>query len=488
MKNEIDSLFEILQPCQNEGIRSCDRFAVNSTANSSLLTANARNPLGLHANLLLGRFFRVRHVFHAHTFTDVLLVYMRYYYLILSSALALSGCSSDGGRSLTTTAPATTVAPENTATGSGGATTTPGAGGATTTTDPDATTSDPPRSTVPPSSSCPGKRLGQYTWGTELWRQGARELSNFFGTADGKEWGCGDLTINIGDFSAPRTIAFKEDIVPFILAYRQSSGNYESVVWLSYGDVESGDGSLMLTFIDTFYAWASAIPADVASSLGTIGLSFDVEHMPASATKQGLQKAQALKASTNFASGKLLVQHTIEGRPNPDGTDYVMKYADSALIMLYRNYMTSSTFSSDSNILSRAAYFLRDQCVHCLEDSYATANYQAKVTIMVEASCAPADYCAKISFCAHDSPSEGAKYLWDTLQELEAGMLSSGLVSSKQFERLFNPYTTFSVHDWGWFRCYAPLTASSGTGQCRAYASSAERCRKTLGPVPTAQP
>jgi len=204
----------------------------------------------------------------------------------------------------------------------------------------------------------------------------------------------------------------------------------------------------MLRFIETFYEWASSLSAEVADSLVAIGLSIDVEHMHGSGTKEGLQKAQALKSSTKFAPGKLLVQHTIEGKPNPDGTDYVMKYADSALIMLYRNYMHSSIFNADSNILSRASYFLREQCVHCLDDSYSAANYKAKLTIMVEASCSPADYCAKISFCAHDSPSEGAKYLWDTLQELEAGMFSSGLISSSQFERLFNPLTTFAVHDW----------------------------------------
>jgi hypothetical protein len=307
------------------------------------------------------------------------------------------------------------------------------------------TTTDP---ALPPSSKCSGKRLGMYTWGTELWRGGERILSDFFATSDGRAWGCGDVTINIGDYTAPGVIAYSDDIIPFIRAYRASSENYESVVWLSYGDVVSGDGSLMEEFIDTFYAWASAIPYDIANSLGTIGLSFDVEHMPAIATESALQKAQALKSSTQFGPGKLLIQHTIEGLPNPDGADFVMRYADSALIMLYRNYMESPIFSRDSNILSRAFYFLKQQCVNCLDDAYALSNYKAKITIMVEGSCSPADYCAKISFCAHDSPDEGATYLWKTLQDLESGMFSSGLVTANQFTRLFNPLTTFSVHDW----------------------------------------
>lgn len=118
------------------------------------------------------------------------------------------------------------------------------------------------------------------------------------------------------------------------------------------------------------------------------------------------------------------------------------------LCRLYRNYMQSSIFSADSNILSRASYFLKDQCTHCLDDAFASANYKAKITIMVEGSCSPADYCAKISFCAHDSPAEGATYMWNTLQQLESGMFSSGLITSGQFNRLFNPLTTFAVHDW----------------------------------------
>ena len=340
-----------------------------------------------------------------------------------------------------------------------------------------------PFPTAGPSSNCPGKRIGQYTWGTELWRGGATELSDFFATDAGKEWGCGDLTINIGDFTAPGVIAYEKDLVPFILRYRKTSKNYESVVWLSYGDVVSGDSGLMSQFVDTFFDWANSISADTAKSLGTIGLSFDVEHMSGDGTKEVLLKVQSMKSSTNFESGKLLVQHTIEGNYNPDGTDYVMRYADSALIMLYRNYMTSSTFKPDSNILSRAKYFLQEQCVHCLDDAYATANYKAKVTVMIEASCAPADYCAKISFCAHDGSGEGATYAWNTLQEMQAGMFSSGLVTSAQFARLFNPLTTYAVHDWTWFRCYAPLSDSVTYSQCSKYHAAAATCRDTTGPI-----
>jgi hypothetical protein len=179
-----------------------------------------------------------------------LLVDMRYIALLSTSALVFSGCGSGTSESVPDDPVATTEEPSNVDTTSGpdGPTGEPDAPKSS----PDRITPKPPAPTVAPSSKCPGKRLGQYTWGTELWRQGARELSDFFSTEDGKEWGCGDITINIGDFSAPEVIAYKEDIVPFIHAYRESSGNYESVVWLSYGDVVSGDSSLMLRFIEIF--------------------------------------------------------------------------------------------------------------------------------------------------------------------------------------------------------------------------------------------
>ena len=398
-------------------------------------------------------------------------------FVIISLLYIFAGCgSSDSTKTSTSTS--TTTAPP-----SGDRATSPTSGPVSATL----------RPTIPPSSDCPGRRLGQYSWGTELWRSGATELSDFFATEGGKQWGCGDLTINIGDYTAPEVIAYEADLIPFILRYRKSSNNYESVLWLSYGDTESGNGSFMLIFIDTFFAWAKTIPEDVIPKLGRIGLSFDVEHMPSDVTKQALQKAQALKSTTIFPEGSLLIQHTIEGHVNNEGTDYVMKYADSALMMLYRNYETSPIFNSDSNILSRAQWMLQSQCIKCLDDAYAAANYRAKITIMVEGSCAQFDYCAKLSFCVYDGSGDpnftdpsgrvGAAQAWAVLEELESAMFSSGLVNGDQFKRLFNPLTTFAVHDWSWFRCYEPFPQFATYQQCASYNTAAAQCRAQLGPL-----
>ena len=346
-------------------------------------------------------------------------------------------------------------------------------------------------------TGCTGKRLGMYTWSNKLWRDGARTLVDFFASPDGQEWGCGDVTINIGDHTSPRKISKKEQIVPFIQAYRAASGNYESVVWMSYGDTDStkldDKGWRMETFTRVFFEWIKTIPADVAVTLGTIGLSYDIEKMPAASTESGLILAQALKAESPFPAGKLLIQHTIEGKRNPDGTHFVMMHADSALVMIYRNYMTSEYYSQSSNLLNRASFFLKEQCVRCLDDEYATANYKAKMTFMVEASCRAKDYCAKLSFCAYGRPGEGAFYLWDTLMQLQTALVSS-LMTPVQFERLMNPVTTYAVHDWKCmsntffviirfvdFQCFEPMTYGSATGQCDEYPALAAQCRATRG-------
>ena len=296
------------------------------------------------------------------------------------------------------------------------------------------------------SSACRGRKLGHYTWSTKLWKQGSRDLLDFFISPDGQEWGCGDLTINVGDSSAKRSIYSKDSIVPFIQAYRKETLNYESVIWLSYGDTVTHNGSNTDIFIDKFFDWIETITEDDANTLGQIGLSLDVEYMPAHFTEQSLIKAVARRdAVTNFPAGKLLINHVVDMELNPASTDAIMRLADSASFMLYRNYLMSSEFPEELNMLNRAKFFLTEQCERCLDDDHVAANYKAKVTFMVEASCGPLSFCAEKSFCA---PEGGATYMWSTLMQLEEMMLSSGLITRSQFAHLFNPTTRYAVHDW----------------------------------------
>jgi hypothetical protein len=65
--------------------------------------------------------------------------------------------------------------------------------------------------------------------------------------------------------------------------------------------------------------------------------------------------------------------------PGQHGRDNVASF------MLYRNYMTSSEFPEEINVLNRAKCFLTEQWEHCLDDGYVAAHYRAKVTFMVEA-------------------------------------------------------------------------------------------------------
>lgn len=81
-------------------------------------------------------------------------------------------------------------------------------------------------------------------------------------------------SINIADYSNPDMIHDSGSLVNFIQDYRIRVRNYEAVVWLTYGDVVEKSSEKMLQFVNTFFSWAASIPADVAESMGTIGISF----------------------------------------------------------------------------------------------------------------------------------------------------------------------------------------------------------------------
>ena len=333
--------------------------------------------------------------------------------------------------------------------------------------------------TTPAPVACNGRKLGTYAWNQTYWRGNDPTLLDFLDSSVGRQWACGDLSINIADYSNPDSIHDTGLLVQFIQSYRLRFRDMSTVVWLTYGDVVEKNGTAMIQFTRTFFNWVSKIPADVAMSMGTIGISYDVEHLDPNTTKTALQLAQQLRDATQFATGKILIQYTIEGDPNVEGTDYVMRYADSALAMVYRNYMHDPTgkYQDDSNILNRLMWMLTEQCVNCLNDSYAIANYKAKITVMVEAACKMGASCGKISFCAFDGIDQGANYMGSVLDQLDSQLVSGGNLTQAQFNRLISSSTPYSGHNWEWFRCYAPFSSTFQYDSCADYHQYAAACR-----------
>ena len=389
----------------------------------------------------------------------------RLIWIFVCLCVLLNGCANVGGGGYPTSAP--------TATPTGSAMTTTFS----------STTGKPVTFTAPlttPSPvTCSGRKIGTYAWSQAYWRGNDTTLLNFLDSDLGREWACGDLSINVADYSNPDSIHDSGMLVTFIQEYRLRVRDPTTVVWITYGDVVEKSGAKMLTFTRTFFKWVSAIPTDVAVSMGTIGISYDVEHLDPQDTKDALVLAQQLRQNTNFPVGSLLIQHTIEGDPNVVGTDYVMRYADSALAMVYRNYMHDPTgkYQDDSNILNRLMWMLTEQCVNCLNDEYAKDNYKAKITIMVEAACKMGASCGKISFCAFDGSTQGAYYMADILDQLSSQLISAGKLTQSQYNRLISSSTPYSGHNWEWYRCYVPFSSVFQYDWCASYHQYASSCR-----------
>lgn len=332
------------------------------------------------------------------------------------------------------------------------------------------------RPTVNPNPSCAGRRIGVYSWDASYWRGDNPELLNFLDSDMGREFACGSTFINIADYSSPDLIPDPEKLVQFAKDFNSRVGNNEAVLFFTYGDVTSKDGNAMVTFTETFFRWASSISAADAAAMGRIGVSYDVEHIGPDFTKQVLLMGQDLRKSTPFGDD-LVLQYTVEGDKNVLGTDYAFKYADSVLVMLYSNYITSPVLPADKNMFSQLKWLLTEQCPRCLDDAYATTNYKAQITVLVEASCQMGRSCSWASFCAYDAPEQGAHYLADVLDTAEGMLLSSGVVNSEQYSRLFNLQSPYAVHNWEWYRCYAPFNQQFSYSNCGRYHSLASACR-----------
>ena len=337
-----------------------------------------------------------------------------------------------------------------------------------------------------------------------MWHATESPLVNFLMSEKTREHGCGDVYINIADYSAPDFIKNQQDLVPFMKNVR-ASGN-RAVILLVYGDVNvSGNGVLdgPQRFADTFFRWLNTVSQEDLEEILPLGISFDCEHLPHATITGGLNTAQSLKkhfadAKLGGDASKIFIEWTIEGDEKPNDTDIVMKLADRALVMTYRNRMFTGPVDAENEDDLAGRFFnfmLKRQCTNCLNDIYAREHYKAKMKIMVEADCECGSGCEKISFCAFDAKangwgngfSNGAEYLVNTLRQFDSALRDGSRITKEQFQRLFGDYDDlglFVVHNWNWYTCYfddrsVDISYPIGARRqgCRNYHSLAAGCR-----------
>ncbi|KAF4753216.1 hypothetical protein FOZ62_000162 [Perkinsus olseni] len=342
----------------------------------------------------------------------------------------------------------------------------------------------PPTQRPAPSDACSGNKIATYTWSQSYWREGDETLTNFAKSDMGRQWNCGDLYINIADASNYNFIKDQTKLVSWMKKWRQESGN-NGVIWLTYGDVADKSGEKMVAFVTTFEQFLMrSVPAQTMAEISPIGISFDVEHIADDYYKEALQKSQDMIKEVTQGMGYLpnsiFVDSTIEGEKNPSETEYVMRYADHALMMLYRNELGGNY---EDDLLERMKWMMTEQCTVCTQPGW--ENLKAKITIMVEGSCEMGNGCAKLSMCAKDTSSYpdsngGIEYIWDTLNNLTKRMVSEGVVTQEQFDHLFDVKgSLFAVHNWEWSRCFYGDSYSQqmGFSDCKDYHSLAADCR-----------
>lgn len=281
----------------------------------------------------------------------------------------------------------------------------------------------------------------------------------------------------MADYSSASLIPNTDQLVGFTKTWCARVVNPKAVLYFTYGDVTAKDGAAMITFTQTFFNWVSSIAVSDASVLGTIGVSYDVDHMSTEETRRVLEMCRDLRKRTAFGETNLKIKWTIEEDRNIFGTDLALKLADSALVMLYSNYIESSTFSAENSPFHRLRWLLNEQCKDCLNDSYARTNYRAKITVTVEASCEVGRSCSWASFCAYDNADRGAYYLASILQRSVEMLAESGSASPEQYNRLFNVDSPFAVHNFEWYRCYEPFGSIFGFPWRGYYHTLATGCR-----------
>lgn len=359
-------------------------------------------------------------------------------------------------------------------------------------------------------ASCSGNKLGFYTWGYDTWNDGTSPIIDFLRNQDVSDFSCGEIYINVADYSASTYIRDEYALVPFIRNVR-ATGNHETV-FLVYGDVQvsahAPNGPT--DFAETFFRWIASISDADLQAVLPLGLSYDCEHVSHTTIEDALTRAQQLKSvlvRTRLGgdASRVTIEWTIEGEKKPVDTDIVMKLSDRALMMGYRNHIGRSVRDPDGvdNIITRLMNFMfTEQCQRCMDDDYAQAHYKAKIKLMFEADCECGASCHKISFCAYDAAEElwgrrnhlgqsvyknGAEYMEGTMRETERQLRN--LMTPAQFRRLFGEtreLSLFVVHNWSWFTCYfqnpsVAIKKPFGSKQqtCKNYAALASSCRRS---------
>ena len=350
-----------------------------------------------------------------------------------------------------------------------------------------------------------GFPVGLYSWDHSVWRDPDSRFISFLESSKGSDFIEGDIYVNIADHVFPRDIPDLHRLLEFMQRIR-SLGNRQ-IIYVTYGDKNGADSGAFAEpsfFVDAFFDWVTSLTPETVQSIVPLGISFDCERFPAEVVRDTLLYAQAVKLrylDSHFGSKResLSIQWVVEGKLNPRVTDAVMRFADSALMMVYRNYLffSPSDPAGYSGLSTRLRdYFLTQQCAGCMQDEFATANYHAKISIMVEASCEVDDICPLVSFCAKHTESDfitsgspassnPVEYLVSTLQGLERIIFSDREFTPDQRNRLFaDRKSLFVIHNFEWFSCYfGDSDIAFKPALCAKYARAATECRGDGTPI-----
>mmetsp|Transcript_17017 Transcript_17017/g.14475 ORF Transcript_17017/g.14475 Transcript_17017/m.14475 type:complete len:146 (-) Transcript_17017:50-487(-) len=79
----------------------------------------------------------------------------------------------------------------------------------------------------------------------------SNSLTDFAASDMGRLWNCGDLYINVADYSNFDRIHYPDQLIAWMKKWRQASGS-DGRIYLTYGDVVERNGQKMLGFVRVF--------------------------------------------------------------------------------------------------------------------------------------------------------------------------------------------------------------------------------------------